>query len=1041
MRNTLRLACVGALLSGVSAFAQSTATLAGTIKDPSGAVLPGATVVVHNNGTGAERTFVSDSAGQYVVPSLAPGEYNISVMAAGFGQYTVKSYVLQVDQKATLDVPLALASKGEIVQVEGGAPVIQAESITVGEVIDARTVQEIPLNGRHFLDLTVLTPGGVTAPANGNLTAPSRGLGANSFITAGNRDDSVNFQINGVNLNDMVQNQITFQPSIDTTSEFKVNNQTYSAEYGRSSGSIVNVSTRSGTNAFHGEAFEYLRNNALDARNYFNPKGTEMAQLQRSNYGGSLGGPIRHDKTFFFVSYEALRQHQGIITNSGVLTNTQRTQVTNAQAQALLPFIPVANSYTATANVANGMNAYVATVPGPVQIDQGTADIQQIFGSKDTLHGFYAAQEDTRTEPTLQLNTVPGFGDHRHATRQVLTLNETHVFSPYVVNEARLGFNRIGITFAENNLTDPTSLNIQTGTSGPVGLPQITITGLGLNFGGPATFPQGRNDTLGIFSDALTLTHGKHSVKVGGEFRRFINANFSGDPGTLVFASLTAFDAGLASQYTVTPTEVTSRVYQNAMGAFVQDSYKLTPQLLLELGFRFEWNGSPTLGNDKATNFIPATDSLVQVGTNGLGRSPYAQNYNYEPRLGFAYDVTGSGKTVLRGAYGYVADQPETNLVSGLASNPPFLNKVNYNNSAAPIPLATLFTSAAAAGISITAVQPNLHNAYMQDFNLNVQHEIAGGVAFSVGYYGSVGRHLRQQINLNQPNALGVRPYQALSANSPVRPSANLSNVNLIQAANVGQSNYNALWVTAQKSFHQGFEFEANYNLSKSLDLGSLASSYLQDSTRPRLNYGPSDFDTRHRIAGRAVYNLPFKGSRFVEGFRLVGTTQFQTGNPLNITTSSTFTGISGVLHPNQIAPINYTHTKTSATAVQWFSQNILCTQAQTTPGCVFQTPTAGFGNVSRNSLVGPRFSDVDVSLEKNTKLHEKLNLQLRLDAFDVANHASFGNPSSTTIAIPSATTTANAQNPNFGVITSTRFPIGDLGSSRQLQVAAKLIF
>ncbi len=1048
LRHTLRLVCVGALFTGVSALAQSTATLAGTVKDPSGAVLPGATVVIHNNGTGADRTITSDSAGQYVAPSLAPGDYNVTVTAAGFGQYVLKSYVLQVDQRATLDVPLAPASAGETVQVEGGAPVIQSESITVGEVIDARTVQEIPLNGRHFLDLTVLTPGGVTAPATGSLTAPSRGLGANSFVTAGNREDSVNFQINGVNLNDMVQNQITFQPSIDTTSEFKINNQTYSAEYGRSSGSVVNVSTRSGTNSFHGEAFEYLRNNALDARNYFNPKGTEMAQLQRSNYGGSLGGPIRHDKTFFFVSYEALRQHQGIITNSGVLTNTQRTQVTNPQAQALLAYIPIANSYTATANVANGENAYVSTVPGPVQIDQGTADVQQIISGKNTLHGFYAAQEDTRTEPTLQGNTIPGFGDHRHATRQVLTLNDTHVFSPSLVNEARLGFNRIGITFAENTAIDPTTLGIQSGTTGPVGLPQITITGLGLNFGGPATFPQGRNDTLGIFSDALTLTRGKHSVKMGGEFRRFINANFSGDPGTLVFSSLTAFDAGLASQYTITPTEVTSRVYQNAMGAFVQDSYKITPQLLLELGFRFEWNGAPTLGNNKATNFIPSTDSLVQVGTNGLGRSPYSQNYNYEPRLGFSYDVFGAGKTVIRGAYGYMADQPETNLVSSLASNPPFLNKVNYNNSASPIPLATLFTSAAAAGISITAVQPNLHNAYTQDFNLNIQQEIKGGVAFSIGYYGSVGRHLRQQINLNQPNAAGVRPYQALSASSPIQPLANLKNVNLIQAANVGQSNYNALWVTAQKSFHQGFEFEGNYNYSKSLDLGSLYTAYLQDSTRPRLNYGPSDFDTRHRISGRAVYNLPFKGDRFIEGFRLVGTTQFQTGNPLNITTTSTFTGISGVLHPNQIAPVTYTHAKTSATAVQWFSQNILCTQAQPTVGCVFQVPTAGFGTVGRNSLVGPRFTDVDVSLEKNTRIYENLNLQLRLDAFDVANHASFGNPSSTTISIPAAPTAAapnptgaNALNPNFGVINSTRFPIGDLGSSRQLQVAAKLIF
>ncbi len=1029
MRNTLRLACFGAMLAGVPAFesrclAQSTATLAGTVKDPSGAVLPGASVVIHNNGTGADRTVVSDSAGQYVVPSLAPGEYNITVTASGFGQYLVKSYVLQVDQKAMLDVPLAPASAGETVQVEGGAPVIQAESITVGEVIDARTVQEIPLNGRHFLDLTVLTPGGVTAPANGNLTAPSRGLGANSFITAGNRDDSVNFQINGVNLNDMVQNQITFQPSIDTTSELKINNQTYSAEYGRSSGSVVNVSTRSGTNSIHGEAFEYIRNNALDARNYFNPKGSRMAQFQRSNFGGSLGAPIRRDKTFFFGSYEALRQHQGLVINNQVLTAAQRNGVTDPVSRALLQYIPLPNTISGTGNT---LNAYTTTTPGPVRIDQGTADVSQLFGKADTLHGFYAVQEDTRVEPTLQGDNIPGFGDGRHATRQIVTLNETHIFSPSLVNEARLGFNRIGITFAPNVTTDPNSLGLKTGTTGATGIPQISISGPALVFGGPAGFPQGRNDTLGVFSDSLSILRGKHSVKVGGEFRRFININFSGDTGAITFNNVANFQAGLANAYTITPTAFTSRVYQNALGGFVQDSYKVTPQLLLELGFRFEWNGSPTAGNNKFVNYIPSTNSLVQVGTNGLGRSPYAQNYNYEPRLGFSYEVPAT-KTVLRGAYGYMADQPETNAVTPLSSNAPFSAKVSYSSATAPIPLSNLFNAAAAAGISINAIDPRYHNAYTQDFNFNVQQEVGGGLAVSAGYYGTVGRHLRQVVNLNQPNALGVRPIQTLSAASPIAAGSKISGVNLLQVANVGQSNYNALWVTAQKNFAKGYEFEFNYNLSKSLDLGSLAFTSLQDSTRPRLNYGPSDFDTRHRVAFRGVYGLPFRGNRFVEGFRLIGTAQYQTGNPLNVVTTTTPTGLSGVAHPNLLAPVTYPKAKTSATAVQWIT-NASC-GAAVTPGCIFQIPAANaLGNLSRNALTGPSFADVDVSIEKNTRLFENLNLQLRADAFDVANHANFGNPNTT------------AGSTSFGLITATRFATGDLGSSRQLQLAAKLVF
>src|SRR5580692_5689448 len=261
------------VLLGISVgacFAQSTATLSGVVTDPTGAVVAGAQVTVHSLATGLDRQLVTDSAGLYAAPSLLPGDYQVQVKASGFSQYTLQKVTLDVDQRVTVNVPLALSSAGETVQVESTASQIETQTMTVGQVIGSNTVQELPLNGRHFLDLTVLTPGGVVAPTAGNLTSASRGLGANSFDTAGNREDSVNFQINGINLNDISQNQITFQPSINTTSEFKINNSTFSAEYGRSSGSIVNVSTRSGTDKFHGEAFDYFRNEALDARNYFN---------------------------------------------------------------------------------------------------------------------------------------------------------------------------------------------------------------------------------------------------------------------------------------------------------------------------------------------------------------------------------------------------------------------------------------------------------------------------------------------------------------------------------------------------------------------------------------------------------------------------------------------------------------------------------------------------------------------------------------------------------------------------------------------------
>src|ERR1700734_3435072 len=450
------------LVSISSCLAQSTATMSGLVTDPTGAVVPGAQVTVHSLATGLDRELVTDNAGLYVAPSLVPGDYQVRVKASGFAQYTVQKVTLDVDQRVTVNIPLALSTAGETIQVESTALQIETQTMTVGQVIDRATVQEIPLNGRHFLDLTVLTPGGVVAPTAGSLTAASRGLGANSFDSAGNREDSVNFQINGVNLNDISQNQITFQPSISTTSEFKIDNSTFSAEYGRSSGSIVNVATRSGTDQFHGEAFDYFRNEALDARNYFNRNFNpatgvpipglpgEKAPLKRNNFGGSVGGPIWREHTFFFGSYEGLRQRQGILQNSTVLTAAQQAQIAANAAQ-----FPAAAKLAALLPLPNSGSNYVAFTPGPVNIDQFTVDIMHQFSTSDSAHGFYAFQKDVRTEPALQGDTIPGWGDHRSAHRQILTFNETHIFNPNFVNEVRLGFNRISIAFNPANLIDP----------------------------------------------------------------------------------------------------------------------------------------------------------------------------------------------------------------------------------------------------------------------------------------------------------------------------------------------------------------------------------------------------------------------------------------------------------------------------------------------------------------------------------------------------------------------------------------------------------
>ncbi len=1022
---SLRVLCIAVLMaSGIAARAQSTATLAGVVTDPTGAVVPRATVTIRSIETGAERTTMSDDAGNYTAPSLQPGDYRLTVDAAGFSKYVVERLTLQVDAHLTVNAKMGLESAGTTVQVEGTPPQIETQTITVGQVIDRETVQQIPLNGRHFLDLTQLVPGSVVPPSNGFLTGASRGLGSNSYITAGQREDSANFQINGINLNDLTQNQITFQPSINTTSEFRISNSTYSAEYGRSSGSVVNVATRSGANAFHGEGFDYLRNNYFDARNFFNRKPTRMNSLKRNNFGGAFSGPIRKDTTFFFLSYEGLRQSQDILLRSNVPTAAQRSLFAASPAgpayAKLINFIPVGND--ATGSVFTGSSA------GPVKTDQFSGDLFHKMSSADSLHLYYAWQQDARTEPNLQANTITGFGDHRTAHRQIGTINEIHVFSPNLVNEARLGFNRIAIGFNANTPANAAANGLNTGVVASIALPQITVSDLGLNFGGPSGFPQGRFVTTAVVSDTLSYLAGKHTIRTGGEFRRFNGNNFSQTPGTISFSNTANFINGLANTFTSNPANVTNRIFISSVAGFVQDSWKITPNFVAELGFRFEWNGTPAEGAHRFVNFLPGANVLQQVD------QPYKQNYNYEPRLGFSYDAFGTGKTVLRGGYGIMADQPTIATASGLAGNPPFSNPVNLSATSAStqLPVGTLYTKAALSGLNPSAVTPNFKNAYTESYNLNLQQDIGAGTAVQVGFIGSQGRHLRVNRNINQflyPNGVTpVRPYPTLSTSSQFRPGAALGNIALADYASM--SNYNALWLTVRKSLRGGLELNSTYTYSKSMDENSQVGIGFQDNNNPSDNYGLSDFDVRHHFVFSGIWTLPFHGNRLKEGWLLANITQVQGGNPMNVVTSSTYTGASGAIRPTVLGAYSTGRGAPLPSGNIPFINGSACSTIVS--GCSFYAQPLGFGNLRRNALTGPGYADTDLSLQKTTKIAESVALVLRMDAFDLLNHANFASPNLTATGASTST---------FGQITATRNQVGDAGSSRQLQFAGKITF
>ena len=1062
---------VAGLLVSSPVLAQSTATLQGTVTDAKGAVIPNATVTVRNRSTSFERTAQTDTDGNYQVAALPVGTYTIEAKIEGFKTQVADNVTVEVAKTVIQNFQMDVGLISEQVQVSSDVPVIETATTSVGTVINQRTVQEIPLNGRHFVDLGLLIPGSVTPPQNGFLTAPLRGQGSFAFNTAGNREDTVNFMINGVNLNDMVQNQITFQPSINTVQEFKADNSTFSAEYGRNSGAIVNIATRSGTNDYHGELFEFLRNDVFDARNFFE-RTQDPAPFKRNQFGFNLGGPLSlphfgsggpvfgyngKNRTFFFFSYEGLRQRQGL-TISGVTvpTDAQRAAVTDPVILKLLPLIPRANV---------GSNGFSGSATAPVNIDQWTLDVSHNLGVNDRLHGYYAIQRDERGEPTLQGNSVPGFGDTRQSRRQIFTLNETHTFGSAVVNEARFGFNRIHISFTPNAQLNPLDFGIQNGVTESIGLPQMAITGTGLNFGGPAGFPQGRSDTTFVVSDTLSYLRGNHSFRFGGEWRRFYNNNTNKDTGTFTFANMGAFLNGTANAFNITLgdlqqgiTDVSTAIAQGALGLFVQDNYKVRPNFTLELGFRYDWLMSPTERYDRFVDYVPEINSLVRVN-NGIAPVYHTNAQNFQPRIGFAWDPFKDGKTSIRGAYAILADQPVTNLVTGNATNPPFATSVALPaNSTTQLSNATS-NAVPGATVSPSSSDPFFDNGYVQSWNLNVQREIGQGLAVTVGYFGSKGTNLRITRNLNQTflNAAlnPVRPFPTLSPTSPIRPGAPLLNITFREGTS--NSNYNALWLTATKRMAKGLQFNASYTFSKSIDYNSQSSQgvTVQDSYNLRGDRGLSDFDARHRFVVSGLYELPFSGNQLKEGWQISFITQSQSGNPVTLlagnagalaggipaANANSLTGLA-TLRPDINGPLTISPgPAATGIGVQWFP-NLVCDPrpgGSCPSGASVILPVAfingktiyHFGSMGRNVVIGPRFNNTDLSLIKRTKIGEHQLIEFRWEVFDVFNHANFGQPGRT----------AQVGSTAFGLITNTRFPTGDSGSSRQMQFALKYKF
>jgi hypothetical protein len=1075
------LVVVSAVVGSGASWAQSTAALNGTVTDPAESVVPNAKVVVTNQATGVASVTQTDNAGAYLFPSLPIGTYRLQVTAPGFQSSIVQNLKLDVATAVTQNIQLSVGQATEKIEIMAEASLVETATTSMSQVINDKTVQEIPLNGRHFTDLSLLTPGTVTPPANGFLSAPLRGQGSFGINTAGQREDTTNWLVNGINLNDPVQNQITFQPPIDTLAEYKIDNSAFPAEYGRNSGAIVNLATRSGTSGYHGELFEFFRNNDLDARNYFNPvtdsKGTSVPQapFKRNEFGADFGGPIVKNKVFFFLAYEGLRQRQSLTVTSTVPSQNDRAAVPSSEQAvlSLLTLIPSANTQQ-TPDPATGHNlpgqpntftGFTGGALANVTINQGSADLDVEVSRKDRIHGYYVIQKDLRQEPTaggaLGAN-LPGFGDTRDGFRHLMTVSEDHTFGPALANTVRLGFNRIHLTFTPNALLDPAKFNIAmpAGSPAAVGLPFFNA-GNALGFGGPTGEPQGRGDTTGVLNDTLSWLKGRHTFAFGGEIRRAYNNNIAENVGSFTFTSLGNFLADSASQFTDQLGSGNDKVLQPSYDVFAQDSFKWKANFTVNVGLRYAWNSSPSEAANHFTNFDAATGTLVQAS------QPYhTNNKNFQPRIGIAWDPFNDGKTSVRAAYAIMTQDPTTNIITGLSSNPPFALPLSVSGN-----IRVENPGAAITGYSLGpfAINPNFDDMYAQDWNLTIQRQITSTLGLEVAYVGVKATHLQLTQNVNQPFVTGgfygaAKPFLTLPLASPVilaqcqapNPACALNTIN--QVNSTGNSNYNALWATVDKHFSRGLQFLASYTYSKSLDYNTLStgeSLILQNAYNPRGDYSPSEFDTRHRFVLSGFYELPFKANRFVSGWQFGVVSQAQTGNPINPSGAITQPGSTLTLRPDLLHSVS-----TTGNPSQYFANPVVCehyngapTAKLSLPDCA-ATPNAAFavpctfnatpspngshavvpgschpGNLGRDAITGPNFLNTDFSVTKNTKISEKFNLQFRSEMFDVFNHPNFGNP---VLSITSG---------SFGAIQSTRFPTGDFGSARQIQFALKLLF
>lgn len=981
-----------------------------------GRTAPSASVSVTNLGTSSARTVTAGTDGRFSVLSLAPGEYRVDVTALGFSAQS-RVVTVGVNQEIEIGLPMVSTTQRHEVEVHDTAPLLRTDASAGGWIANQQVV-DLPLDGRNYYELSLLLPG-VLPPAQGSAGSVRGDFAVN---VNGSREDGNLFLLDGVYNGDPKLNGVGLTSPVDGIREFEVGTANYDASFGRNAGGQVNVVMKSGGNRLHGTAYHFFRNDVLDARNFFAPKGEPDPKYRRNQFGFSLGGPIVKDRAFFFGDYEGRRTRQGLVRLTRVPTALERNgdfsqsgvpYVINPFTQQPFPgnkipdyrIHPVGRALAALYPLPNraGVQNYVSSPVLSDDSDNFDLRLDHRLSERSELMGRYSFSDRDLYEPFAGPNfsQVPGYGTNVPRRAQNAVIGYTRVFTPSLINELRLGYNRVAIgVFQENidnNLNAKAGLPVLSGNPRDTGLTFISVLGYS-PLGDEYNNPQSSTSNTYQLANTATWTQGATLWKFGGEIRKFDQRafrdvqsrgliQFVGFTGNSLSELLQGLPAATAGATLDNPQHLRGETY----ALFGQMNLRVRDNLTLTLGLRYEYNSPPVDPNDRASVYDPVSASLQRVGTNGVPRAGYhADRNNFGPRVGFAWSPGESHKTVFRGGYGVYFDQSSLAPSEGMYFTPPYFNfRLFVTSQAYLLSLSNPFPGDYPFQIpgSGFSFDRNIRTPYVQHWNFHVQRALSGSTVAEFGYVGSKGTRLLAARDINQP-APGTLPFG-------LRPDPRFDDINQLESR--ANSSWHSFQASVRRRLSQGVSLISSYTWGKSIDDASNFFSsagdanFPQDSRNARLERARSNFDVRQRFTAGFSWLIPCpmksRARWILAGWQINGIVTLQTGRPVTVAlpqeldnsgTGRSSLGFGANDRPNIVGDAALD----ARTPERWFNT------------AAFAVPTPGtFGNAGRNILDGPGLSALNLSVMKNFNIGDRLTAQLRAESFNVLNGTNFDQP------------------------------------------------